>query len=577
MELTDFAKRTLEDRYMVPEDKCPEDVFTRAVKAYTEDDFQTRMLDYVDKQWFIPSTPVLANAGTRRGSPIACFLNRVLDSRIGITQHYTETSWLASNGGGVGGFWGFLRSLGQKTSSGSQSNGMIPFLGVVDRLVLAFAQGGTRRASYAGFLPASHPEIKNFIDMRKPTGGDINRKCLNLHHGVCMSNDFMHAVLGNKPWNLVDPHTGEVTETVRARELWESVLETRMLTGEPYIVFSDNLNDNRPSILKCLGVPVYSSNLCTEITVATQMPDGDDATGVCCLGSINLVHADEFMNNPNFIRDCMRYLDNVLQSFIDGDSDGDELAKRSAAYYRDIGLGTLGWHSLLQSKGYAFGSAQAFGLNHRVFKWLRTQADAANAYLAEERGACPAANAAGFNLRFTHMLAIAPNASTSIFTNTSPGIEPYVANAYIRKTASGTTLEKNPYLQKHLAELGFDTEVVWTDIAINNGSVQHLGFLPENIRDTFKTAFEIGQLTIVEQAAMRGPFIDQGQSLNLFFPPNTDREYYNKAHIRAWERGLKTLYYLRPLAAHKASTGSTVRAVVQDTSDADMECIACSN
>ena len=577
MHLTDFARRTLKDRYMIPSDVLPEDVFTRAVRAYTEGDFRERMQRYVEDQWFVPSTPVLANAGTTRGNPIACFLNRVPDSRAGITGHYTETSWLASNGGGVGGYWGFLRSLGQKTSSGSQSNGMIPFLGVIDRLVLAFAQGGTRRASYAGFLPISHPEIVNFIEMRKPTGGDINRKCLNLHHGVCISNQFMQCVDNNTDWALVDPHTKKVTSTINARVLWESILETRMLTGEPYIVFSDHLNDQRPSILKTLGVPVYSSNLCTEITVATQMPDNSEATGVCCLGSINGAKFDEFRDDPLFIQDCLRYLDNVLQAFIDGDSTGDDLAKRSAEYYRDVGLGLLGWHSLCQSKMYPLNSAMAFGLNHRVFKWLRTQADAANVALADERGPCPAAREAGEHKRFTHMLAVAPNASTSIFTNTSPGIEPYVANAYIRKTASGTTVEKNPYLVPVLKAHGLDTEEVWTDIAINNGSVQHLKQLDEYTRDVFKTAFEMGQLVLVEQAALRGPFIDQGQSLNLFFAPGTSREYYGKVHREAHRKGLKTLYYLRPLAAHKASTGKVVHEIVQDTSDMNAECLACAN
>lgn len=575
MKLTTFARSTLEDRYMVEADGCAEDVFTRSVKAFSKGKHRQRMLEYVDKQWFIPSTPVLANGGTTRGNPIACFLNRVNDSREGITDHYTETSWLASNGGGVGAYWGGLRSMGQKTSAGSQSNGMQPFLGVVDRLVLAFAQGGTRRASYSAVLDASHPEIYSFVEIRKPTGGDINRKCLNLHHGVNFTDEFMLAVKHDLDWDLVDPHTKQVIQVVKARYIWEHALDMRNLTGEPYCIFVDNMNNQRPQILKDLDVPVYSTNLCTEITVATQMPDNSDATGVCCLGSINAVFYDSYKDDRLFVKDCLRFLDNVLQSFIDGPSKGDENAKKSAEFYRDVGLGVVGWHSLCQLKGFPLDSVMAASLNTSLFGWLRFEADIANRELGDQLGACKAAESAGQTLRFTHMLAVAPNASTSIFVDTSAGIEPYVANAYIRKTASGTVIEKNPQLKVILDNLGKDTEEVWTSIAIHLGSVQHLDFLDDFTKEVYKTAHEYNQLYLVELAASRGKFIDQGQSLNLFFVPGTSRKYFQKVHFRAWELGLKTLYYVRGLTAHKASTGTKVTAIKQDTDD--VECLGCAN
>lgn len=576
MQLTEFAKQTLADRYMTDDDSTPYDVFTRAVNSYSTGAHNDRMQQYVDDQWFIPSTPVLANGGTVRGNPIACFLNRVPDSRGGINGHYAETAWLASNGGGVGGYWGALRSTGMSTSAGSASNGMLPFLGVVDRLVLAFAQGKTRRASYAAFLPISHPEIVQFIEMRKPTGGDINRKNLNLHHGVCISDEFYDALDRDADWHLVDPHTKETVQVLRARWLWELLLETRSFMGEPYIVNTDAMMDGRPDVLKVLEVPVDTTNLCTEITTATVMPDGSYTNGVCCLGSINLLKYNEFKNNYQFIEDCLRYLDNVLQAFIDGPSKGDEEAKRGAAFYRDVGLGTLGLHSLYQTTKIPADSAMAYSLNKQIFKNIRKFADRANSALAIELGACPAAKQAGLLRRFTHMLAVAPNASTSIFVNTSPGIEPYVTNGFIRKTASGTEIVLNPILRSELECAGLLTDDIVTSIIINNGSVQHLDqILPQWMLDVYKTAFELGQMHLVQQALDRMPYIDQAQSLNLFFPPGTSRSYYNKVHRHA--RKLKTLYYVRGVTAHKASTGEKVQAIVQDTSDSDMECLACAN
>ena len=577
MHLNKFAVTTLRDRYMAPQDKEVEDIFRRSIETYCTGEHKERMLSYVINNLFVGSTPVLANAGTGRGNPIACFLSSVPDSRRGILGHYTETGWLASNGGGVGSFWGNLRTLGSSTSSGSQSNGMLPFQSVIDRLVVAFAQGSTRRASYAGFLPIWHPEIIEFMEMRKPTGGDINRKNLNLHHGVVIDDLFMSAVDNDLKWALIDPHSGEIRDMIPARRLWEQLLETRSLTGEPYIIHKDNMMRGRPKTLVELGVPVYTSNLCTEITVATEMPDGTPATGVCCLGSLNLDKWNEIkaIGVDQVVSDCLLYLWLVLDSFVNGGLEGAESARRNAAYYRDVGLGTIGFHSYLQQQGIPFGSALAVSANKRIFSQIKAAADKANEELTSIVGACQASTDAGLCLAFTHMLAIAPNASTSIFCDASPGIEPYTANGFIRKTASGTYIEKNKYLQAILQALGKDTEEVWTDIIINSGSVQHLDFLDDYTKEIFKTAYELDQRWLVQHAADRQPYICQAQSVNLYFPPKTPRGVYNRVHREAFERGLKTLYYSKGLSSHKATTGTKVHEIVQDVSEED--CIACAN
>ena len=577
MHLNKFAIETLQDRYMAPQDKDVEDIFIRSITSYCKGSHKERMLSYVLNNLFVGSTPVLANAGTGRGNPIACFLSTVPDSRRGILGHYTETGWLASNGGGVGSYWGDLRTLGSSTSSGSQSNGMLPFQSVVDRLVVAFAQGSTRRASYAGFLPIWHPEIVEFMDMRKPTGGDINRKNLNLHHGVVIDDMFMTAVDNDYLWELRDPHSGKVLDVIPARRLWEQLLEARSLTGEPYIIHKDNMMRGRPETLKRLMVPVYSSNLCTEITVATEMPDGTPATGVCCLGSLNLDKWDEIkaIGVEQVVSDCLLYLWLVLDSFVNGGLEGAESARRNAAYYRDVGLGTIGFHSYLQQRNIPFNSPLAISTNLRIFKSIRAAADKANTELAHVVGPCQASTDAGLYLAFTHMLAIAPNASTSIFCDASPGIEPYTANGFVRKSASGTYVEKNKYLQAVLQSLGKDTEEVWTDIIINGGSVQHLEWLDEYTREVFKTAYELDQRWIIQHAADRQPFICQAQSVNLYFPPKTPRKVYQRVHKEAFEKGLKTLYYSKGLSSHKATTGTKARAIIQDVSES--ECLACAN
>lgn len=577
MYLNEFAKRTLLDRYMAPGDKTVEDIFIRSIRSYGTDEARKQRLEmYVLNNWYVPSTPVLTNAGTDRGNPIACFLSTVPDSRRGILGHYTETGWLASNGGGVGSNWSKLRTIGARTSKGSQSNGMLGFQSVVDRLVTAFAQGSTRRASYAGFLDVSHPEVLEFIDMRRPTGGDINRKNLNLHHGMLVTDAFMQAVLTDQDWNLIDPHTKEVKQTLKARALWEHILETRSLTGEPYLIFQDNMNNQRPQILKDLGVESRTSNLCTEITVATELPNGEPATGVCCLGALNLDIWDEYKDNIlQVVEDCLWHLWHVLDSFIQNDMEGADSAKKNAAYYRDVGLGTIGFHSYLQQKGIAFDSAMAKVVNKRIYSNIYSYATLANTALLDVLPACQASIDAGTDSVFTHMLAIAPNASTSIFADASPGCEPWTANAFIRKTASGTYIEKNKYLQKALQELGLDNEEFWTDCIIHRGSIQHRTDIPQDIKDVFKGAYEMNQHWLVEHAADRQPYICQAQSVNLYFLPKTPRKHVNSVHINAWKKGMKSLYYMKTLTAHKASTGKAVAEVQQDTQE--YECLGCAN
>lgn len=582
MYLNPFAVQTLTDRYMAPQDTCVEDIFTRAVLAYNTTLGQQRaqrMLQYVKKNWFVPSTPVLANSGTGRGNPIACFLGRVGDSRRAILSNYVETGWLASNGGGVGWDWSQLRTGGTKTSHGSQSNGMVPFMSVGDRLVVAFAQGSSRRASEAVFLDVSHPEIIEFVEMRKPTGKDLNRKNLNLHHGVLLSDEFMLAVLQDKPWYLVDPHTKEIKETVSARGLWERILLTRSETGEPYMIFKDNQNNQRPDILKQLGVQSTTSNLCTEITVAVEMPDGTPATGVCCLGSINLDKWDEYSKDQEqfelFVSDCIAYLWCVLDEFINSGLEGAESARNNAEYYRDVGLGTIGFHSYLQSKMVPFCSPMARSHNQRIFSKLKTAGDKANYQLTKEFGACQASIDAGTPVLCTHWSAIAPNASTSIFADASPGIEPWTANGFIRKTASGTYIERNKYLERLLDSKGMNTEEVWTKIIVDFGTVRSLDFLTDYEKEVFASAYEMDQRWLIQHAADRQPRICQSQSVNLYFPPKTSAEVYNRVHLEAWLKRVKSLYYSKSLPTHKASTGQKVADLVQQTSEED--CLGCAN
>ena len=573
--LTDFGKTTLKDRYLLPEETSPQEGFMRAAKAFSDnDEMAQRIYDYASKLWFMYSTPVLSNAGSKRGMPISCFLNYVGDSREGLTGHYTENAWLASVGGGIGGYWGDIRSDGTQTSGGSQSSGSIPFLHVVDSEILAFSQGKTRRGSYAAYMDISHPEIIEFLEMRKPSGGDVHRKCLNLHHGVNISDDFMQLIDNcikeptyDDSWNLIDPHTKTVVRTVSARDLWLKILETRVATGEPYISFIDTVNDALPETQKKLGLKVNHSNLCTEITLATD----ENRTAVCCLSSVNLEKYDEWKNNSLFIPDLVRFLDNVLQYFIDKAPDELFRAKFSANSERSLGLGAMGFHAYLQSRGIAFEGALAKSLNMKIFKSIKEQAVEESKRLAVKRGEAP--DMEGTGMRNAHLLAIAPNASSSIICGTtSPSIEPYRANAYVQKTMSGSFLVKNKYLEKLLEKKGINTEKMWTSILANRGSVLHLKELSDNEKDIFKTAIEINQQWIIEHASDRQKHICQGQSVNVFVPADVNIKELHDIHMLAWKKKLKTLYYCRSEAIKRAEL---VSKKVERTIIPEADCLAC--
>ena len=573
--LTDFGKTTLKDRYLLPTEDSPQDGFLRAAKAFSDnDEMAERIYSYASKLWFMYSTPVLSNAGSKRGMPISCFLNYVGDSREGLTGHYTENAWLASVGGGIGGYWGHVRSDGTMTSGGSQSSGSIPFLHVVDSEILAFSQGKTRRGSYAAYMDISHPEIIEFIEMRKPSGGDVHRKCLNLHHGVNISNEFMQLIDNcikeptyDDSWNLIDPHTKKVVRTVSARELWQKILETRVATGEPYVSFIDTINDALPETQKKLGLEVHHSNLCTEIT----LPTSDNRTAVCCLSSVNLEKYDAWKNDTLFIPDLIRFLDNVLQYFIDYAPEELFRARFSANNERSLGLGAMGFHAYLQSKGIPFESVLAKSLNLKIFKKIKEQAVEESKRLAIKRGEAP--DMEGTGMRNAHLLAIAPNASSSIICGTtSPSVEPYRANAYVQKTMSGSFLVKNKYLEKLLEKKGINNDTTWTSILANRGSVLHIKELSDYEKDTFKTAIEINQQWVIEHAADRQQYICQGQSINVFVPADVNVKELHDIHMLAWKRKLKTLYYCRSEAIKRAEL---VSKKIERTIIPEADCLSC--
>ena len=573
--LTDFGKTTLKDRYLLPDETSPQDGFMRAAKAFSDnDEMAERIYNYASKLWFMFSTPILSNGGTSRGMPISCFLNYVGDSREGLTGHYTENAWLASFGGGIGGYWGHVRSDGVSTSGGSQSSGSIPFLHVVDSEIMAFSQGKTRRGSYAAYMDISHPEIIEFLEMRKPSGGDIHRKCLNLHHAVNISDEFMQLIekciaepTYDDSWDLIDPHTNEVIRTVSARELWQKILEIRVATGEPYISFTDTIYEGMPETQKKLGLNVHHSNLCTEIV----LPTDEHRTAVCCLSSVNLEKFDEWKNNNLFISDLVRFLDNALTYFIENAPDSVFRAKFSAANERSIGLGAMGFHAYLQSKGIPFEGALAKSMNLKIFKHIKEQAVAESKRLAIKRGEAP--DMEGTGMRNAHLLAIAPNASSSIICGTtSPSIEPYRANAYVQKTMSGSFLVKNKYLEKLLEKKGINTEKTWTSILANRGSVLHLKELSDFEKDTFKTAIEINQQWVIEHASDRQKFICQAQSVNVFVPADVNVKELHDIHMLAWKRKLKTLYYCRSEAIKRAELLSKK---IERTIIPEADCLAC--
>ena len=556
--LTDFGRATLDDRYLMPGESY-QDLFARVASFYGEDTAHAqRIYDYMSKMWFMPATPVLSNGGTQRGLPISCFLNEASDSLDGIVGLWNENVQLASKGGGIGSYWGNLRSIGEKVGQNGKTSGVIPFIRVMDSLTLAISQGSLRRGSAAVYLPVSHPEIEEFIEIRRPTGGDPNRKAPNLHHGILIPDAFMRAVEADEEWALTSPKDHAVVRKINARSLWIRILTARVETGEPYLIFSDHVNRALPEHHKLAGLEVKTSNLCSEITLPTGIDQyGEQRTAVCCLSSINLENWFEFKDHPLFIEDVMRFLDNVLQDFIDRAPPGMERARYSAMRERSVGLGVMGYHSFLQSQNVPFESVIAKVWNIRMFKHIRGQADQASRMLAEERGPCPDAADYGIMERFSHKMAIAPTASISIIAgNSSPGIEPIAANVFLQKTLSGSFTVRNRHLQKLLEAKGQDTDEVWSSITTTKGSVQHLDFLTTQEKAVYKTAFELDQRWIIEHAADRTPYICQSQSVNIFVPADVHKRDLHQMHFLAWKRGMKSLYYCRSLSIQRADAVS---------------------
>ena len=585
--LTDFGRETLEDRYLMPGESF-QDLFARVASYYGDNqEHSQRLYDYISKLWFMPSTPVLSNGGTGRGLPISCFLNEASDSLGGIVDLWTENVWLASKGGGIGSYWGNLRSIGEPIGGVGKTSGIVPFIRVMDSLTLAISQGSLRRGSAAVYLPIDHPEIEEFIEIRRPTGGDPNRKALNLHHGIQLTDAFMRAVEENADWDLRSPHDQSVQKTVSARSLWIRMLTARIETGEPYLVYKDTVNNLRPEQQKLAGLEIKTSNLCSEITLPTGIDHhGENRTAVCCLSSVNIEKFFEWENEKEFIPDIMRFLDNVLQDFIDNAPETMKSAAYAATRERSVGLGVMGLHSFFQENNVPWESAVAKSWNKKIFNHIKAGVDQASIDLAKEKGPCPDAEEYGIMERFSNKTAVAPTASISIICGgSSPGIEPIAANVYAHKTLSGTFTVRNRHLKILLQEKNQDNDEVWLSILSNGGSVQHLDFLSEHEKDVYKTAFEIDQRWLIDLAGDRSEMIDQAQSLNVFLPADSDKAYLHEVHYSAWKKGVKSLYYCRSLSLQRAENSSnqptkinvkTLDEVAAESNPNDYdECLAC--
>jgi len=580
--LTDFGKATLSDRYL-GQNESYQDLFARVASIYADDNLHAqRLYNYISNLWFMPATPILSNGGNERGLPISCFLNEAGDSLSSILDLWNENVWLAAKGGGIGSYWGNLRSIGEKIGRVGKTSGIIPFIKVMDSLTMAISQGSLRRGSAACYLPIDHPEIEEFIEMRRPTGGDPNRKALNLHHGVLVSDAFMRAVETNSEWALKSPKDGIIQSTLSARNLWIRLLMARVETGEPYIIFVDTVNRQIPQHHKLAGLNVKTSNLCSEITLPTGIDkDGNDRTAVCCLSSLNLETYEEWKDQPNFIEDVMRFLDNVLTDFITRAPDSFKDAKYSAMRERSVGLGVMGFHSFLQKNSIPLESVMSKVWNSKIFEHIQIKVDQASKKLAKERGACPDAEEYGFKERFSNKTAIAPTASISIISGgASPGVEPVAANSYTHKTLSGSYNVRNRYLKKVLEKYRKNDDETWSTITTNQGSVEHLDFLTRNEKDVFKTAFEIDQKWIVELGADRTPFVSQSQSINIFLPADVHKKELHQVHFQAWKKGLKSLYYCRSKSIQRAeninkglSTGAAITKTKEDQDNE--ECLSC--
>jgi len=574
-DLSEQAYKLLKDYYCNDNEDSPQQAFARAAIAYSFGDLELaqRIYNYVSKGWFMYASPVLSNAplpGQKaKALPISCFLTYVPDSLEGLIDHSAELRWLSVKGGGVGGHWSDIRAISDKAP------GPMPFLHTVDADMTAYRQGKTRKGSYAAYMDVSHPDIIEFLNMRVPTG-DVNRKNLNLHHAINITDAFMRAVERGEMWDLKDPNDETVRESMPARTLWQQILEVRYRTGEPYLNFIDTANRALPHPMKAKGLKIHGSNLCNEI----HLPTSESRTAVCCLSSVNLEAYDEW-KDTHMIRDLIRFLDNVLQFFIDNAGDEISRARYSATQERSLGLGAMGWHSLLHQKRIPFDSPEARELNQKVFQHIKGQAVQESLIMGRERGEAP--DMRGTGRRNAHLLAIAPNANSSIIVGTSPSIEPSKANAYTHRTRAGSHLVKNKYLEQELIKKGKNTPDVWSSIITSGGSVQHLDFLSDKVKAVFKTAIEIDQMVLVEQAADRQEYLCQGQSLNLFFPAGAEKKDLHKAHFAAWKLGTKGLYYLRTETSQRAENVSqkVTRDALKDFETQTMEaqsqdeCVAC--
>ena len=564
--LTEFGKATLTDRYLMPGETY-QSLFARVASFYGDNEAHAqRLYDYISKLWFMPSTPVLSNGGTNRGLPISCFLNEANDSLSDIVDLWNENVWLAARGGGIGSYWGNLRSIGEKVGQNGKTSGIVPFIRVMDSLTLAISQGSLRRGSAAVYLPVDHPEIEEFIEIRRPTGGDPNRKALNLHHGILISDAFMRAVENDEDWALRSPKDNSVQASVKARDLWIRMLTARIETGEPYMIFRDTVNNQRPEHQKLLNLEIKTSNLCAEITLPTGEDHlGENRTAVCCLSSVNVEKFEDWQDDPNFLPDVMRFLDNVLEDFIQRAPDSMAKAKYAAMRERSVGLGVMGFHSYLQANMIPWESVMAKVWNNRIFSHIKEQVDHASRLLAEERGACPDAAECGMQERFSNKTAIAPTASISIICGgASPGIEPIAGNSFTHKTLSGSFNVRNRHLAKLLDEKGRNDDDTWSSIVTSGGSVMHLDFLTDEEKAVFKTAFEIDQRWLIEFAGDRAPLIDQAQSLNVFLPADIHKRDLHQIHYQAWKRGVKSLYYCRSLSIQRAERSDSETPTDQD-------------
>ena len=574
--MTEQAVKLLKDYYCRDDESTPQEAFARAAVAFSAGDkkLAQRIYDAASNGWFMFSSPILSNAPLKgekvKSLPISCFLTYVPDTLEGLIDHSAELRWLSVKGGGVGGHWSDVRSVSDVAP------GPMPFLHTVDSDMTAYRQGKTRKGSYASYMDISHPDIVEFINMRIPTG-DVNRKCLNLHHAVNLSDKFMRAVAHDDVWELKDPNKEEVRDTMRARKLWELILETRYRTGEPYLNFIDTANKALPQSQKDMGLTIKGSNLCNEIHLVTN----EERSAVCCLSSLNLEKYDEWKDST-VVADLIRFLDNVLQYFIDHAGDEIHRAKYSAMRERSLGLGAMGYHAYLQKHRIEFESEEAVSTNIEIFKNIKQWAEVETSILASERGEAP--DMAGTGKRNAHMLAIAPNANSSLIGGTSPSIEPWKANAFTSRTRAGSHLTKNKYLQEELELLGMNTDEVWSSIITGGGSVQHLDFLSDHIKGVFKTAIELDQDVIVKQAGDRQEYLCQGQSLNIFFPSGATKDYLHKVHYNAWLYGTKGLYYLRTETSNKAENVTTKVArdrlaefsdVATQDDDTQDGCLAC--